>query len=119
MRFYCILGAAVRRRRFLGLAGAVAAWPIVVRAQSVSTVRRVGFLLPGLARAKLYRGLLDAFREGLRENGWVEGQNVSVEYRFAEGNVKRLPALAAELVQLQPEVIVRRNTTRTSSCGAT
>jgi putative ABC transport system substrate-binding protein len=104
------LGVAVRRRQFLGLAGAVAAWPIAVRAQSVSTVRRICFLLPGIARAELYRALLDAFREGLRENGWLEGQNVTIEYRFAEGNVKRLPALATELVQLQPEIIVVEGT---------
>ena len=61
---------------------------------------------PRLAQTESYRAPLDAFRQGLRENGWVEGQNVSIGYRFAEGDAKRLPALAAELVQLRPEVIV-------------
>ena len=96
----------MRRRQFLALSGAAAAWPIAAHAQSASKVRRIGFLRPGLARAESYRALLEAFRQGLRENGWVEGQNVSVEYRFAEGNVNRLPVLAAELVKLQPEIIV-------------
>jgi len=96
----------VRRRQFLGLVGAAAAWPIAVHAQTASTVRRICFLLPGLARTESYRALLEAFRQGLRETGWVEGQNVSIEYRFAEDNVDRLPALAAELVRLNPEVIV-------------
>jgi putative ABC transport system substrate-binding protein len=93
----------MRRRQFL-LAGAAAAWPIAVHAQTASTVHRIGFLLPGSAAAE--QALLDAFRQGLGEKGWVEGQNVNIEYRFAEGDVNRLPALAAELVQLQPEIIV-------------
>jgi putative ABC transport system substrate-binding protein len=97
----------MRRREFLGLVGGASlARPFAVHAQTASTVRRIGMLLPGLARAESYRVLLEAFRQGLREYGWVEGQNVSVEYRFAEGNVDRLPELAAELVQLRPEVIV-------------
>lgn len=100
----------MRRRQLLGLAGAAAAWPIAVRAQSTSTVRGIGFLLPGLARSESYRTLLEAFRLGLRESGWVEGQNISVEYRFAEGNANRLPALAAELVQLKPVIIVAEAT---------
>jgi putative ABC transport system substrate-binding protein len=54
--------------------------------------------------------LLDAFRDGLQENGWVEGKSLSIEYRFAEGDVKRLPALAEELVQLQPDVLVVEGT---------
>ena len=96
----------MRRRQFLSLAGAAVAWPIGVHAQTASTVRRIGFLLPGRAQADSYRVLLEAFRQGLQENGWVEGQNVSVQYRFAEGDANRLPSLAAELVQLQSQVIV-------------
>jgi putative ABC transport system substrate-binding protein len=100
----------MRRRKFLGLACAAAAWPIALHGQTASTVRRIGFLLPGLARSELYRALLDAFRDGLQENGWVEGKSLSIEYRFAEGDVKRLPALAEELVQLQPDVLVVEGT---------
>lgn len=96
----------MRRRQFLSLAGTAVAWPIAVYAEAASTVRRIGFLAPGRAQADSYRGLLDAFRQGLQETGWVEGQNLTVQYRFAEDDANRLPVLAAELVQLQSEVIV-------------
>lgn len=81
---------------FLVLAAVLAA------AQPVVTVPRVGYL--GSANASNKQ--IDAFRDGLRELGWVDGKNISVEYRFAEGRFERLPALAAELVQLRVAVIV-------------
>ena len=79
----------MKRREFITLVGGVAAWPLAARAQqqSVSTVRHIGFLLPGVARTMAVRGLLEAFRQGLKEYGWVEEQNISVDYRFANGKV--------------------------------
>ena len=77
----------MKRRAFITLlGGAAAAWPLAARAQhAASTVRRLGLLLPGNARTTAVRGQLEAFRQGLKEYGWVEGQNIIVEYRFAEG----------------------------------
>jgi putative ABC transport system substrate-binding protein len=103
----------IARRKFLvALGGTAFAWPLVatcplaVHAQTASTVRRIGFMLPGLARADSSRLVLNAFHQGLQEHGWIEGQNLSVEYRFAEGDQKQLPEIAMELVRLGLEVIV-------------
>jgi putative tryptophan/tyrosine transport system substrate-binding protein len=105
----------VRRREFITLlGGAVAAWPLAARAQqSASTVRRIGFLLPGAARTTAVRGQLEAFRQGLKGYGWVEGQNISFEYRFAEGKEDTLSGIAAELVQSRLDVIVAEGTAAT------
>jgi putative ABC transport system substrate-binding protein len=102
----------MRRRDFITLlGGAAAAWPLAARAQQAgSTVRRIGFLLPGGPRTTVVRGQLEAFRQGLKEYGWVEGQNISVAYRFAEGKEDALPGIAAELVQLRPDVVVAEST---------
>jgi putative ABC transport system substrate-binding protein len=107
----------VRRREFITLVGGAAtAWPFAARAQQpASTVRRIGFLLPGAARTTAVRGQLEAFRQGLKEYGWVEGQNISFEYRFAEGKEDTLPGIAAELVQSRPDVIVAEGTPATQA----
>ena len=94
----------MRRRTFLAMvpAGLLAA-PLAARAQPAGKVPRVGFLLgfsPGPSRE------VDAFRRGLRELGYIEGQNIAIDYRYARGQVERLPELAAELVRLNPDVIV-------------
>ena len=82
--------------------GTAAAWPLAARAQhAASTVRRIGLLLPGNARTTAVRGQLEAFRQGLKEYGWVEGQNIIIEYSFAEGREDALPAIAAELARLR------------------
>ncbi len=91
------------RRAFIGtLAGALAA-PLVAEAQAPAKVPRIGFLSP-LSRTDDPR--LEAFLQGLRELGYVEGQTIAIEYHFAEGRPERLPALAAELVRLKVDVIV-------------
>src|SRR5262245_27341711 len=103
----------MKRRAFITLliGGATTTWPLAARAQeATSTIRRVGFLLPGVARTTAVRGLLEAFREGLKEYGWVEGQNISVEYRFAGGKEDALPGIAAALVQSRLDVIVAEGT---------
>jgi putative tryptophan/tyrosine transport system substrate-binding protein len=104
----------VKRRTFITLLGGVATLPLAARAQeATSTIRRVGFLLPGVARTTAVRGLLEAFREGLKEYGWVEGQNISIDYRFAEGKEDALPGIAAELVRSRLDVIVAEGTAAT------
>jgi len=93
----------VKRRNFITLlGGAAATWPLAARAQQ--PVPTVGFLLAGAP--KPLQAALAGFRRGLAESGFVEGQNVTIEYRFAEGRVDRLPALAADLVGRQVGVLV-------------
>ena len=85
------------RREFITLLGGAVAWPFTVRAQQAMPV--IGFLSsrsPGESS-----GVVAAFRKGLREIGFVEGQNVAIAFRWAEGNYHRLPELAAELVELR------------------
>lgn len=79
----------------------VLAAPSATHGQPADKVQRLGVLSGGSARTPA----LEAFRQGLRELGWVEGQNLVIEYRFAEGHLDRLPALAAELVRLKVDVI--------------
>ena len=94
----------MKRREFLGvLGGAAATWPLAVRAQQ-SAIPVVGFLNSELPH--LYGHFVRAFHQGLQELGFVEGQNVVMDYRWAAGQYDRLPALAADLVRLQPAVIV-------------
>src|ERR1700745_3569246 len=92
----------MKRREFITLLGGAAAWPLAVRAQqAASTVRGIGFLLPGGPRTTVVRGQLEAFHQVLKEYGWIEGQNISVEYRFAGGKEDALAGIAAELVRLR------------------
>jgi putative ABC transport system substrate-binding protein len=98
------MGAGMHRRAFLSLAGSAAiAWPLGARAQQpVPAV--IGALNAG--GGATLKQQLDAFRDGLRSLGYIEGRNVRLEYRFADGHLDRLPGLAAELVGLNPNVIV-------------
>ena len=93
------------RRAFLGtLAGGFLAAPLAAEAQVPAKVPRIGFLVA--ASPAISTPYLDSFRQGLRELGYVDGENVAIHYRYAEGRRERLPALAAELVRLKVDVIV-------------
>jgi putative ABC transport system substrate-binding protein len=92
----------LKRRKFITLVGGAAAWPLTVRAQQASTPV-IGFLSSVSPDAFTER--VRAFRQGLNDTGYVEGQNVAIEYRWAEGQYHRLPALAAELVRRQVTLI--------------
>src|SRR5262245_27009019 len=97
------MASHIERRKFLAtLGGAAAAWPLAARAQQ-PPVPVIGFL--GSASPEAYARRLRAFHQALKEIGYVEAQNVEVEYRWAEGQNNRLPALAAELVHRQVAVI--------------
>jgi putative ABC transport system substrate-binding protein len=87
----------MRRREFIGLLGGVTTWPLAARAQQPA-MPVVGFLSSRSPAESAY--VLAAFREGLREAGFVEGQNLVIAFRWAEGDYGRLPALASELVDL-------------------
>ena len=99
----------MRRREFIRLlvGSTAAAWPLAVRAQH-TTVPKIGILTSRAAGDAPQ--LMDAIRQGLKDTGFVEGQNVAIEYRFAEHHYERLPALAADLVQRQVTMIVATTT---------
>jgi putative ABC transport system substrate-binding protein len=95
--------SGIRRREFITLiGGAVAAWPAAAGAQQRERMARIGVLWPGAPPDKWD----EAFRQGLRAHGYVEGRNILLEYRWAEGKQERLPILAQELARLPLDVIV-------------
>ena len=98
----------ITRRMFVGtLAGGIVVVPFAAEAQQAAKIARIGYLANNLAANT---PLHEAFRQGLRDLGYVEGRNVVIEYRSAEGKLERLPALAAELVALKVDVIVAPGT---------
>src|SRR5262245_42525894 len=100
------MNATLKRREFITLLGGVAAWPLASRAQPTS-VPRIGFLTT--ERLGSQGGSIDAFRQGLRELGYVEGRNVLVDYRTVESRVERYYELATELVGLHVDLIIATN----------
>ena len=104
----------MERRVFIGvIAGGLLAVPLAARAQQGAKVPRVGFL--GNSTAALEANLVGPFREGLRDLGYVEGRNVLIEYRWAEGKYERFPALIGELIALKVDVIVTAGTPATQA----
>jgi putative ABC transport system substrate-binding protein len=94
----------MRRREFISLfGGAAVAWPLAARAQQAGSIPKIGVLWPGASPPGSPR--MESFREALRQLGYVEGQNIAIELRYAQGGLQQLPDLAAELVRLKVDVI--------------
>jgi putative ABC transport system substrate-binding protein len=110
IKYLCI---DVARRKWLTAGAAWAALPRAgaARAQTPEKIRRIGLLTPSFP--SVIAPYFQAFRLGLRERGWVEGKNISIEYRYGEGRSELVPELAADLVRLKVDVIVTSNTLAT------
>jgi ABC-type uncharacterized transport system substrate-binding protein len=102
-------GGDMRRREFIAAIAGVALCPIAARAQQPNKVARIGFLNTASLESPEGRATLGAFRQGLREHGYTDGQNVFLEVRVADSKIERFPALASELVGLNLDVIVAGN----------
>jgi putative tryptophan/tyrosine transport system substrate-binding protein len=96
--------AKMKRREFITLLGGTAAWPLTARAQQAANAPTIGFV--GSDTPDPYEDRLRAFRLGLRSTGFVEGHNLTVDYRWAAGRNDKLPELTADLVRRQVAVIV-------------
>ena len=97
----------MKRRQFLNVLGCAVSWPVAARAKK-DRVYRIGYL--SAPSRELVQRTLDAFLRKLRELGWVDGANLVIEYRWANGDIARLPELAAELVRQNVDLIVAPNT---------
>ena len=106
----------VRRREFITLlGGAAATWPLAARAQQPANVPRVGILSPAASETA---ATLTAFRDGIRDLGYIEGQTIALDFRLSKGIMDALPALAAELVRILVNVIVTDSTSGTLAAFA-
>jgi putative ABC transport system substrate-binding protein len=100
--------ARLKRREFISLLGATATWPLAARAQQPAKIARIGFL--GATTPSGLERRVERFRAGLRDLGYIEGQNILIDFRWAEGNYARLAEFAAELVRLKVDLLVSHGT---------
>jgi putative tryptophan/tyrosine transport system substrate-binding protein len=106
----------MKRREFITLlVGAAAAWPLAAPAQQSGMSRRIGMLLPYIDSDPQSRARVTAFQTALRERGWIGDRNVAFEFRYPEGRLDRLPALAADLVRANVHVILTAGTESTDA----
>jgi putative ABC transport system substrate-binding protein len=96
----------MRRREFIALFGAAAAWPLAARAQQRERMRRIGVLMTLAADDPEGQARLTAFVQGLQELGWTDGRNVQIDYRWSAGDAERIRRYAAELAALAPDIIL-------------
>jgi|SRR5271166_5011726 len=96
----------MRRRQFITLLAGAAAWPLVARAQQAERMRRIGVLLSSSGIDPEGQARIASLRLGLLELGWIEGRNITIDYRWGAGDSNRVRAQAADLVASKPDVIV-------------
>src|SRR5215831_17130748 len=107
------MASYIERRKFLAMLGSAAAWPLAARAQQPGKSPTIGFL--GATTPTIWSPFVGAFLQRLRGLGWIDGRDIAIEYRWAEGRDDRYAALAAEFVQRRVDVIVTAGTTATMS----
>jgi putative ABC transport system substrate-binding protein len=105
----------IRRRDFITLLGGAATWPLAARAQQAERVRRVGMLMGWAENDSEYRVRVDAVVRALAQSGWIEGRTIRFDVRWTNADPGRAPALAKELVALQPDVLVAGTTHATAA----
>src|SRR5262249_35920817 len=99
-------GDRMTRREFITLVGGAAAWPLSARAEQAQPTKRIGVLMPVAEDGSGYQKRVKAFVQTLRELGWIDGDNVRIDYRWGASNVDRIRRAAGELSALKPDVIV-------------
>jgi putative ABC transport system substrate-binding protein len=105
----------IARRKFVVALGGAAAWPLAARAQQGNRVRRIGVLLGGDENDPVWKTRLSAFMQPLADLGWTVGRNLRMDLRWSGDDIKRIPALARELVGLQPDILVASATPATAA----
>src|SRR6516162_5378070 len=101
----------MKRREFITLFGGAAAWPVAARAQQAERMRRLGVLMNSTATDATWQSYFAAFVQGLRQLGWIEGQNLRIDTRWSAGDATLARIYAAQLIGLSPDVILASSTT--------
>src|SRR5215211_7834025 len=105
----------MRRRKFIGLLGGAAVWPLGARAQQPESMRRIGVLHSFAETDSEAQAWDAAFRQRLDELGWIDGHNIRIDYRWGAGSIDRMQLFAKELIRLNPKVLVAVTTPATAA----